>query len=1468
MTQRRALVVHTRMPAFDRDSGSQDVDNMVQFLLRAGWKVTFVAREREAEVRHARRLRQMGVATHAGFDGLDRLLRSNDFDLAVVNFWELAAELLPHLREHTPTARVVVNSIDLHFLRHARQSLGQRAHLDDAFGAETTRELNVYNAADAVITVSDKERDLLADFLGEGRVFTLPLAEHVPRSPYPLADRRGMYFVGNFRHLPNREAVEHLANDVLPQLDPELLARHPLTVVGNWLDRVQLDLDPDTPGLRLVGWVPTVAPYVERSRLAAVPLLHGAGVKRKVIQAMMAGTPVVTTPVGAEGLDLVQGETALIARDATDLAAGLTRLLTDDDLWHRMAAAGADHADRRHGVDLVEQRFAEILEQVMTPRRDDAGRRGGASDGEEVRQRIRRIGRPGDAVLVVCGADHSLLDAGAHPCWPFPQSRDDADRPGPDPVDGTSAVHHLEAQRTRGARYFVLPRAAFSWRRRYPELVERLDTEYQRLHQDEHLVVWDLAPDHQDRPRLDPVPNARVLVHGTYAAHRTGPPPVLVTELASSCTLEVEQRWRPDSEPAPDTADDADFVVHVRDDVIAPARFLDRLVATQVTLDVERLQPAHTEGPSGGPPVTERHFGVVAREVDDVTPLPVLSIRAGATAHGPTVLADDVTIGLRRPLPVRADAPGSVRRTWTLGPDRRPVVRVRAEPAAAPRISVLIATYERPELLRECLAGFADQTLDASEYEVVVVDDGSEHGDLDAVLAEFSDRMAVTGQRIAHAGRSAAKNAAVMLARAPVVLFFDDDDRCARDYLERHLAAHARKPAEGVAVLGHTEWAPELEPTPLMHYITDVDRLMFAYERLGDGQELDWRGFWEGRISCKRDFLLRHALHDQRLVYSIDVEMGWRLAPAGLRVVYDRSARSFMARPIDFDAFCRRTEAKGRAHALIAALHAGTEIAARLQVEDAVKIWDEDGAEEPKLRRRVAELEARVGTEPTLLPELHETYRRVFRLLHTKGAATIGEERRDVTEPPTTVQPFPNTDPELAYDATPDEWRGEPLLSVTLPVWSRTPELAAMAQRTVDRIWEVASIPTEVVVVDNGSAHQDRIAAKVYRYPENKGVATGWNTGIRLSTAPMVVVLNSDCRVEPGWDVALYEAASDGRRVAFPYTDHCDGQGFTSPDQAGTAGWCFMLTRALYDEVGVFDEWFNPAYCEDTDYWHRAWEMGVELSPVPAARVVHARRTTAATDARGYDLLLQAHRFKYGWKHGVDPHRAPPYYNREITDFVGSYRAPTRGAGPDPSRPRLFGIGLNKTGTTSLHEAFRMLGYDSLHWGGPALRRFVEVSLAAGDPLLSRLDPHLDAFSDIQVLSEHYELLDQQYPGSRFVLTTRPVEDWIESRRRHVETNRAKFEAGTYRGGFLDVDEEAWRAQWTRHVDGVRAHFAGRDDFLELDLTAHPDWGALCEFLGVRPPSAAFPWANRGATTSDGVRRVTRAAPEHAANVT
>jgi hypothetical protein len=181
----------------------------------------------------------------------------------------------------------------------------------------------------------------------------------------------------------------------------------------------------------------------------------------------------------------------------------------------------------------------------------------------------------------------------------------------------------------------------------------------------------------------------------------------------------------------------------------------------------------------------------------------------------------------------------------------------------------------------------------------------------------------------------------------------------------------------------------------------------------------------------------------------------------------------------------------------------------------------------------------------------------------------------------------------------------------------------------------------------------------------------------------------------------------------------------------------------------------------------------------------------------------------------------------------------------DPARPRVFGIGLNKTGTSSLHRAMELLGYRSLHWGGPPVRQAVEAALAAGEPMLARLDPSYDAFSDILPIARHFDVLDEQYPGSRFVLTVRDVDQWVQSRRRHVEHNQALAEAGEYQGTFLVVDEAAWRDEWHDHVGRVRRHFAGRTDFAEVDIAAGDGWAPFVELLGVEPPEVPFPWENR-----------------------
>lgn len=175
---------------------------------------------------------------------------------------------------------------------------------------------------------------------------------------------------------------------------------------------------------------------------------------------------------------------------------------------------------------------------------------------------------------------------------------------------------------------------------------------------------------------------------------------------------------------------------------------------------------------------------------------------------------------------------------------------------------------------------------------------------------------------------------------------------------------------------------------------------------------------------------------------------------------------------------------------------------------------------------------------------------------------------------------------------------------------------------------------------------------------------------------------------------------------------------------------------------------------------------------------------------------------------------------------------------------KIFCIGLNKTGTISLHQALTTLGFSSLHWGGQASRHAVERAIRERKPLLEYLGDY-DAYSDIQRLSVNFELLDRQYPGSKFILTTRDVEEWLDSRRRHVLRNRERKARGEYDGTFLELEPDRWRAQFVDHHERVKEYFRDRDDLLVMRVTEGDGYEVLCPFLGVPVSTEPFPWSHK-----------------------
>ena len=168
--------------------------------------------------------------------------------------------------------------------------------------------------------------------------------------------------------LPNRSepifAVEHLCREIVPRLRPELLVDHPISIVGDGLDDAIRRYADGLPGVRMIGWVPDVVPYLQRARVSLVPLQFGAGTKRKMIQTLIAGTPCVSTDVAGIPEILRDGDTGLLVppHDPRALAAALERPLRDADLRVDLAKRARALVEANFNVRPNAGRLRELFE--------------------------------------------------------------------------------------------------------------------------------------------------------------------------------------------------------------------------------------------------------------------------------------------------------------------------------------------------------------------------------------------------------------------------------------------------------------------------------------------------------------------------------------------------------------------------------------------------------------------------------------------------------------------------------------------------------------------------------------------------------------------------------------------------------------------------------------------------------------------------------------------------------------------------------------------------------------------------------------------------------------------------------------------------------------------------------------------------------------------------------------------------
>lgn len=243
------------------------------------------------------------------------------------------------------------------------------------------------------------------------------------------------------------------------------------------------------------------------------------------------------------------------------------------------------------------------------------------------------------------------------------------------------------------------------------------------------------------------------------------------------------------------------------------------------------------------------------------------------------------------------------------------------------QVTVIIPTHNRADILEECIKRLLDQEFVKSEYEIIVVDDGSTDKTSE-VLKEFEKKSSVHFKALhqKNQGQGIARNYALRYAQGKIVIFIGDDILVLPDFIKQHVQYHRRFNSSNEAVLGFVGWDPRLEITPFMDWLTNGSSVMgrfgghqFAFEKLEGKTKADYNFFYTSNISLKRSILKKHPFDSRFSSYGWeDIELGYRLTKKeNLILHYNPRAVGYHYHPMKEENLAERMRMIGRSAHLI-----------------------------------------------------------------------------------------------------------------------------------------------------------------------------------------------------------------------------------------------------------------------------------------------------------------------------------------------------------------------------------------------------------------------------------------------------------------------------------------------------------------------------------------------------------------------
>ena len=362
----RALVFDATMLTPDRDSGSLRMFNLMQVLRTMGYSVTFISKDLRPLKGYLEDLQENGIhvicAPHVTSHVKYLEQYGSEFQVCIISRPDTALVWMERTRLLCPNARVLYDTVDLHFLRRERELRTTGRVIGNGYRKED--ELRAVRQADAALVVSEVEQQKLRKEAPDADVYVVSNIHRTTPPDLPFDDRTDLLFVGGFGHPPNEDAVRWFVRHVFPLVSEEIPDIR-LHVVGSNPDEELLELASEQ--VLFWGFVPDLSEHLASRRVSVAPLRYGAGIKGKVNEAMAHGLPCVATSVAAEGILATDGEGILVADDPEAFAAAVAKLYQSRELWERISEASLASVERQCSFEVAEHALRAAISPNTLP---------------------------------------------------------------------------------------------------------------------------------------------------------------------------------------------------------------------------------------------------------------------------------------------------------------------------------------------------------------------------------------------------------------------------------------------------------------------------------------------------------------------------------------------------------------------------------------------------------------------------------------------------------------------------------------------------------------------------------------------------------------------------------------------------------------------------------------------------------------------------------------------------------------------------------------------------------------------------------------------------------------------------------------------------------------------------------------------------------------------------------------------